>query len=137
MVLVADCYARIMRPRGPVLTVVAMAFLASRLLGLHFHAEDHDHLPAHEAVAHVESEADGHHLDDHLLNGDQDVEPSAVPIGHPSGVAAPLILVFLIFAALTALRASGLRAVHPPLRPPRLWRRSLLLPPSQGPPLAV
>ena len=114
-----------------------MAFLAGRLLGLHFHAEDHDHLPAHEAVAHVESEADAHHLDEHLLNGDQDIESSAMPISRPSSVAAPLILVFLVLVALSAPRTTGLRTERPLLRPPRLRRRSSLLPPSQGPPLAV
>ena len=133
----AACYARLMRRRGPLLAVVAMAFLAGRLLGLHFHAEDHDHLPAHEAVAHVESEADAHHLDDHLLNGDQDIESTAMPVSHPASVAATLILVFLVSAALAAPPSSHLRTERPPLRPPRLRRRSSLLPPSQGPPLAV
>lgn len=114
-----------------------MAFLACRLLGLHFHAEDHDHLPSQEAVAHVESESDEHHLDDHLLNGDEDIESSAMPVSGPSSVATPLILVFLVLAALTAPPSALLRAERPPFRPPPLWRRSALLPPSQGPPLAV
>lgn len=68
---------------------------------------------------------DAHHLDDHLLNGDQDIESSAMPVSYPSSIAAPLILVFLVLAALTAPRTTDLRTERPPLRPPRLRRRLL------------
>lgn len=124
-----------MHPRGLVLAGLALVFLASRLLGLHLHAGDHDHQPEHESAIHLEIAADDHHLDDHLLNGERDVESIAIPTDHKRPVTVPaLSCCYGVFALLLPL-SGPVRANRPPLPPPRPSRWAFILPPSQGPPV--
>lgn len=126
-----------MRFRGPLLAGAALVFLASRLLGLHFHAVDldHDHHAQPVAAVHLETEADDHHLDDHLLSGDIDVESIAVPIDRKPPATAPVLFLSRGIGALREPVVEAVRAEKPPLPPPRRSRSIFNLPPSQGPPV--
>jgi hypothetical protein len=126
-----------MRFRGPVLAGAALVFLASRLLGLHFHSvdRDHDHHSEPVAAVHVQADADDHHLDDHLLNGDRDVESIALPTDRKPAATVAVLFFCQGDGALREPIAGAVRVEKPPLPPPRRSRSAFNLPPSRGPPI--
>jgi hypothetical protein len=137
-----------MRIRSLVMLAFCLAFLATRVGGLHFHVSDHDHPPepaVHEvehghSAPHLTSELADDHLAGHASHDERDV------VSADAGLIAKLPtsglpLLFLALWSAFALRtrvASGRLVPIEWLRPPPNHRwPPLLLPPSQGPPRAV
>ena len=125
---------RRVRFQRSILVCCALAFLVARALGLHFHQPaPHDH-DAGEIQLAVPDHATGNHAALHQ-QGDSDLDAPLAAVAK-----SPLSLFLLAGSALLAgllpvpSGSLRLRVSWRPLRPPRGKRRSLLLPPSQGPP---
>jgi hypothetical protein len=136
-----------MRIRNLVVLFFCLAFLATRLGGLHFHVPDHDHPPqsgGHEVVlqhsaTHLISAFAVDHLADHASHDERDISAAdglmtKLPA---SGLALFILTLWLVFAPGSRL-APGRRVPLEWLRPPPIRRGpALLLPPSRGPPRAI
>jgi hypothetical protein len=95
------------------------------------HAEPHSH-------AHVVTVFDADHFETHEHQGDVDIDPLAKAFG--KGPVLQLFAALLFALGIAWLLIPPLpivRAVLPPLRPPKVRFRPYLLPPSQAPPSAA
>jgi hypothetical protein len=143
------CNDRGVTRRSLAVLVLCLAFLGTRVAGLHFHfSEHHEHSPAVTALhAEPAGHADSHltsdfaigHFDDHASNqefdaGDADGLLAKLPV-----TSLPVLFVMLWLASVLVSRMAAGRFVPIEcLRPPPLKRwPTLLLPPSQGPPRAA
>jgi hypothetical protein len=133
--------------------VLCLAYLGSRVAGLHFHvadAPDHHgssaaqygaHHGAHHdhSVSHVTSDLTVDHFTGHASQHESDVGSGKGLIAKlPAPGLSFLLLVFWLGFALTPRLSGGLRVPVQWMRPPDLRRWPiLLLPPSQGPPRAA
>jgi hypothetical protein len=134
--------------------LLCLAFLATRVGGLHFHVlEDaqplhgpeisshasHDHDHDHDHAPHLTSDLAADHLAGHVDGSESDAGSDAGLIAKlPSPPLLVLLAVIWLAFALPTRMSAG---VHIPirwLRPPDLgpWPTQLL-PPSQGPPRAI
>jgi hypothetical protein len=135
--------------RSLTVLILCLAFLGTRVTGLHFHvSEGHEHTTA--AASHHEEHADhpGSHLTSdfaidhfsgHAVNDEFDAGGDAAPLAKLSSSGLPILFVlFWLAFALASSVSAGKRIPVVWLRPPPLRRwPTLLLPPSQGPPRAI
>lgn len=128
---------------------LCLAFLGTRLTGMHFHvSEPHNHrvaaaMAAHadhheQVVSHATSDTSADHFTDHTADDHVDVKDAGLLAKPAPMLLAGLLIVLWVAFALHQPNAGGRRVPIQWLRPPPLRRwPNLLLPPSRGPPRAV
>jgi len=143
------CNDAAVKLRGLLYLMLCLAFLGTRVTGLHFHASEvHDHhkaglISSHDAhdshASHLTSDLAADHLAGHAENDESDVGSDAgLTAKLPLQSLPILFLVTWLAFALLSLTSAGLRVPIRWLRPPDFRRWPIqLLPPSQGPPRAV
>ncbi len=135
--------------RALAVLILCLAFVGTRVAGLHFHVADapdhHEAVAAHHGghhghdVSHLTSDFAADHLAGHVSHDGSDVGAAKGLIAKLPALGLPLLIViyWLGFALISRL-FGGLRIPVQWMRPPdiRLWP-VLQLPPSRGPPRAI
>lgn len=123
-------------PRAAIISFFCLVLFVTRGLGVHLHGA-HEEEGTHEhGGVHLQIEVHPDHLDAHLVDGEVDIDSSAL-LAKP--VELKYFAMMLVFACLLVelIRPMSTRILLPPDRPPRRSLSPYLLPPSHAPPRAA